>query len=711
MAKRNALIGWFRRIFLGGKTSAPALRAASPSPVAVHRTVHRRTQPVHHHAHPHPHPHHPHKKSHPAAKHADVKKANAVPTPDDLSDTPLRSAAPEAVQTAAPDDDLSDTPLLSAETKTEKGMTPEEVASAQQLLGEDGWMQKVAPLAGQPAASAKSGWRRSLGGFAHTYMPTFFGPAPAQTTVPAASELLQEEGWMEKATKKEVDAKFGAKPGLGAQMNDLVHMYLPTFFGPKKTGPRILPADSRSVPREMPEERSVQSEPSPAPAEAASESAEVASGAPAGGALAEAVEAPMKETKGKKSKEKAEKPKSEQPKIVAPEKPASIGPVPAPAVAAPADPAPIIKKSRRLSTGGGFSGMLATIGNIGLGKEKSLFVESMATMLEAGLPLLDSLKTLEAEVRSRKMRKIILKIRTDVENGQPLWRSMEAQHLFSPHALALVRIGEEAGNLAKNMQYLAIQEEKDHALKGKVKMAMIYPSIVCVLMFVIVMGLGLFVLPQLVGVLYSLNVPLPLVTRIVIFFSESMSTHGAIVVPGTIGAVLLLAILAKFTPLRVVSQWVLFQIPGVGRLAREATIARFGVILGGLLQAGVPVVEGLQSLVDVTPIVSYRKFYQKLLERIQLGDSFAKSFSEIKHSTKILPPTVQQLVMTGERSGALASILLKVADIYDRKASETAQKLPVILEPILLLFIGGLVGTIAFAIIVPIYGIVGSVGR
>jgi type IV pilus assembly protein PilC len=190
-----------------------------------------------------------------------------------------------------------------------------------------------------------------------------------------------------------------------------------------------------------------------------------------------------------------------------------------------------------------------------------------------------------------------------------------------------------------------------------------------------------------------------------------MSTNGAVVVPGTIAAMIVLVILGKFTPLRVVAQWMLFQIPGVGRLAREATIARFGVILGGLLQAGVPVVEGMQSLVDVTPIVSYRKFYQKLLDRVQLGDSFAKSFAGIRGSQKILPPTVQQLVMTGERSGALASILLKVADIYDRKASETAQKLPVILEPLLLLFIGGLVGTIAFAIIVPIYGIVGSVGR
>ena len=100
-----------------------------------------------------------------------------------------------------------------------------------------------------------------------------------------------------------------------------------------------------------------------------------------------------------------------------------------------------------------------------------------------------------------------------------------------------------------------------------------------------------------------------------------------------------------------------------------------------------------------------------MLEHITLGDSFAKSFQTIRGSQKLLPPSVQQLVITGERSGALAEIMLKIADIYDKKASETAQKLPVILEPMLLLFIGSLVGTIAFAVIVPIYSIVGTVGR
>jgi len=357
----------------------------------------------------------------------------------------------------------------------------------------------------------------------------------------------------------------------------------------------------------------------------------------------------------------------------------------------------------------GLQRFASALSHLGMGKERMLFIENTAMMLKAGLPLIDTLRTLQAETRSKSMRRLLQKILDAVENGSSLWRAMDTQGFFSMHTIALVRIGEEAGNLAQNMEYLAQQEEKDHELKSKVKMAMMYPTIVLVIMFVIIIVLGMFVLPNLIGVLFALNVPLPFVTRIVIAFSTFFTDHGIVAVPGFLIGFALLIILGKFTVLRIPIQWMMFQIPGIGSLARQATIARFGVILGGLLQAGVPVIEAMQSLVDVTPILGYKRFYQKMLDHLTVGDSFAKSFVTIKRSRKLLPPSVQQLILTGERSGSLSGIMLKIADIYDKKASETAQKLPVILEPMLLIFIGALVATIAFAVIVPIYSIVGNI--
>lgn len=359
----------------------------------------------------------------------------------------------------------------------------------------------------------------------------------------------------------------------------------------------------------------------------------------------------------------------------------------------------------------GLGKFFASLNNMGMGKQRVAMIQSLAMMMNAGLPLIDALETLEHEIRNRAAKKIVKRIGAAVDAGTPLWRAMQQQYLFTPYEIALVRIGEEAGNLARNMEYLAIQQEKDRALRAKVKMAMIYPTIVMILMFIIVMGLGMFVLPNLIQVLLSLNAELPVTTRAVIYVTNMFSEYGAVAIPSMIGGFIVLALLAKFTPFCAVTQWVSFHIPGVGALGRSATIARFGVILGGLLRAGVPLTEALSSLEDVTHVVAYKKLYKNLLEHILQGDSFSKSFQAIRGSSKLLPISVQQLVVTGEQSGTLSETLLKIAEIYEKKAEETAEKLPVILEPMLLLFIGGLVGTIAFSIITPIYGVVGNVGR
>lgn len=398
------------------------------------------------------------------------------------------------------------------------------------------------------------------------------------------------------------------------------------------------------------------------------------------------------------------KPKRE-PEAKKPEPKKETKPAPEP------EPMDIIYKPRPTRKVSAFQEFTASLKYFGLGAQRSAFVQNLATMLDAGLPLVDALRTLMKETKVKAMRSIVQEIVDSVETGSPLWRAMDDLHFFSPHAIALVRIGEEAGNMAQNMVYLAEQQEKDANLKGKVQMAMIYPSIVLTLMFFIVVGLGMFVLPQLISVLFSLNAKLPVVTLWVIAFTNFFTGYGHIAVPAFLFSVFLYATLSKFTRLKVVTQWVVFHIPGVGKLMRQATIARFGVIVGGLMQAGVPLVDAMISLVEVTPVVSYKKFYQKLLDHICNGDTFSKSFAAIRGSDKLLPSSMQQLIITGERSGALAKIMVKISEIYEKEANHTAEKLPVILEPIILLVIGGLVGTIAFAIIIPIYSVVGNIGH
>lgn len=359
----------------------------------------------------------------------------------------------------------------------------------------------------------------------------------------------------------------------------------------------------------------------------------------------------------------------------------------------------------------GFKKFLDGLGAIGLGREKVHFIENLAILLNSGLSVIDSLKTIQSELRLKPMKKVVGEIIGEVESGIALWRAMDNQNFFSPYALSLIRIGEEAGSLSKNMEYLAAQQEKDRSLRSKVKMAMIYPSIVLTLTIGITLGLAWFVLPKLVSVLISLGAKLPLVTRIIIWIANFFQAHGSVAVPLAAAVALLIVLLCKYTRLRGPVQQFTFRIPGIGTMARSATIAQFGVVLGSLLKAGVPLVESIRSMANVTDTVFYQRFYFRLADEIEVGQSFASAFQTIKETKNLIPLSVQQLIITGEKSGKIADMLMRIADIYEKKAEEAAQRLPVILEPILLLFIGGLVGTIALAIIVPIYSIVGSVGR
>jgi len=370
-----------------------------------------------------------------------------------------------------------------------------------------------------------------------------------------------------------------------------------------------------------------------------------------------------------------------------------------------------VRKQKEAYKGlGTFKRMSLAIANLGLGKFRSPFIQNLAMMLGAGLHVNDALAALEREAKKGPMRKLVGKVRTDVDNGLALWRAMDGRGYFTPYSIALVRIGEESGNLAQNLDNLAIQDEKDHAMKQKVKMAMMYPSIVIVLTFIIAIGLSWFVLPQLVGVLFALNVKLPATTVAVIAVADFFTKNGATVVPAAFGGLIIGGILIKFTKLQIVMQWFLLKVPGIKSLIRQASIARFGIILGSLMSAGVAPVEALRSLAEVTSMWSYKRFYIKLTEHIQVGNSFSKSFQEIRGSKKILPISVQQIIITGEQSGRLSEVLAKIADIYQKKAEETAQKLPIILEPMLLIVIASLVAFIAFSIIMPIYSVVGNIG-
>lgn len=345
----------------------------------------------------------------------------------------------------------------------------------------------------------------------------------------------------------------------------------------------------------------------------------------------------------------------------------------------------------------------------GLAEEKNNFLENLSLMLSAGMDFLSALEAIKSEIRSRRMRRILEWVKSEVEDGSALFDALNRANIFPEQAVSLIKIGEQSGRLVENLKVIVLQQQKERNFKSKIRSAMMYPVFVLGITVFVGLGIGWFILPRLSTVFSSLDVELPLITRLLIDFGGFISLYGYIAVPAFI------AFLAVggffffiFPPTKIIGQAINLLIPGIKTLIKQAEIARFGYVFGTLLQAGLPVTDALASLGQVTNIRSYQKFYQYLGKNIEEGNSFKKSFNSYRRAKKLIPSSVQQLIFAGEQSGSLAEILIKIGDAYEEKMENTTKNLSVILEPVLLFIVWLGVLAVAVAVILPIYSLVGS---
>lgn len=345
----------------------------------------------------------------------------------------------------------------------------------------------------------------------------------------------------------------------------------------------------------------------------------------------------------------------------------------------------------------------------GAGRERAYFIENLSVLLASGMSILEVLDALSADIRSGRMRRIITRMREDIESGVSLSRALGASGLFSAHAISLIRIGEESGRLSENLSLVAREEEKDRQFRSKIRSAMMYPVFVLTLTLVIGVGIAWFILPKLALVFSQLKLALPLLTRVLIGTGMFLGEWGSVVVPlFALCAAFGIYLVFFFPKTRHIGQTILFHIPGVRRLIKEIEIARFGYLLGTLLQAGLPVTEAISSLSQATYFREYRRLYEHIQKSVEEGHSFKNSFETYSHSRRLIPTPIQQLIIAGERSGTLSDALLKVHETYEAKTDTTTKDLTTILEPILLVIVWlGVVG-VALAVILPIYSLVGG---
>lgn len=345
----------------------------------------------------------------------------------------------------------------------------------------------------------------------------------------------------------------------------------------------------------------------------------------------------------------------------------------------------------------------------GLDKERGYFVENLSLLTSSGMSIINALDAIAQESRSRRMKNALADIREDIESGSPLWKALEKTHLFPEHALSLIRLGEASGNLIENLKVVVIEEEKDRVFRAKIRSAMIYPVFVFSLTVIIGIGTAWFILPRLASVFAQMRIELPLITRLLIRTGTFLGLYGVYVMPILIIALfIVMYVVFVSSKTKFIGQYAMFAFPGISELIKEVELARFGYLLGTLLEAGLPVTHALGSLATATEFPHYKKLYIHLRTAVEEGNSFQKSFGLFRHAHHLVPMPIQQLIFAGEQSGSLAETLLKIGHTFEGKADLTTKNLTVVLEPILLVIVWiGVVG-VALGVILPIYNLIGG---
>lgn len=345
------------------------------------------------------------------------------------------------------------------------------------------------------------------------------------------------------------------------------------------------------------------------------------------------------------------------------------------------------------------------------GKDREYVITNLALLLRAGVPLGQGLQSLIDTTRSSGLKKALRQMQNDIEEGMSLGTTLQRSGLASEQTLALVRLGEESGNLIENLHVAATQEEKQRVFRAKVKSALMYPSFVLSLTVIVGLGVAWFLLPRLADTFSNLNVKLPLISQIFINFGLFLKTNGIWAVPAAIIGMLLLGYIIFGAPkTKVAGQALLLRTPGISRLMREVEIARFGYLLGTLLNAGLTMTQSLELLQHATALRPYQQLYKQLEKGFDEGYNFRASFGRLKKTGRQLPPAIQQMIIAGESSGALPETLRSIGDIYEEKANISTQNLEAIIEPVLLIIVWLGVMLVAVAVILPIYGLVGGLG-
>jgi type IV pilus assembly protein PilC len=338
-----------------------------------------------------------------------------------------------------------------------------------------------------------------------------------------------------------------------------------------------------------------------------------------------------------------------------------------------------------------------------------MFTRQLSAMISAGVPLIRSLTSLSSHSESIALKKIIEDVIKDVEGGASLGDSL-AKHpkTFNDIYVNMVRAGESAGILDEILKRLAVQQEKNTTMRKKIKAAMTYPLVLISITFIAFFGLMIFVIPQIGGVLKDLGGPdakLPGLTLGMLAISHFLTSYWFIIIPIVVGIVYSILRYIATPKGKLQFDGLLLKLPGVSPIVKKVAVARFARTFSALMGAGVAVLEAL----DVTSRALGNKVFELALQDAAKEVKNGKSLAAIIDKNPLFPSIVGQMLAVGEETGQTDTVLLKVADFYEEEVDVAIDGISSIIEPVMIVLMGTMVGLIAASVMIPIASLAQSV--
>ncbi len=339
-------------------------------------------------------------------------------------------------------------------------------------------------------------------------------------------------------------------------------------------------------------------------------------------------------------------------------------------------------------------------------RDKVVFSRQFATMISAGVPILQALQVLCEQTENKKFRRVLYEVKNDVEGGSSLYEAMRKhKDVFDDLYVNMINAGETGGVLDTVLQRLAEYIEKAASLKSKVKGAMIYPGVICFVAVAVVTVILVYVIPTFEKLFEEAGSALPALTQIVINLSHWVKSNILYMFLTGIGLFVLYKILYRFDRTRTVLDSMKLKIPLFGNLLKKVAIARFSRTLSTMISSGVPI---LQSL-EIVAKTSGNKVLELGIMEVKKGVAEGQPIAQPLEDIGIFPPLVIHMVSIGEASGALDTMLAKVADFYDEEVEIAVETLMSLIEPVMIVFLGVVVGGLVISMYLPIFKLAGAI--